>query len=179
MLNISPDLTGTSASYDWGVYNAISNGGNQAGLWRTLTKGEWEYLIGARNSASSKIATGRIQTGTSTYANGLIILPDDWSATSTPAFTPGVSSTSNYTQNTYTTAQWTQMENLGAIFLPAAGGRYETTISNANNNGLYWSSTHKSGTYSYGFSFHDRYVGIDDLSYRCFGYSVRLVQEEL
>ncbi len=33
------------ANYDWGVYNPITNGGNTAGLWRTLTKDEWIYLL--------------------------------------------------------------------------------------------------------------------------------------
>ncbi|MBR5436140.1 MAG: hypothetical protein IK120_04675 [Muribaculaceae bacterium] len=44
------DIAGTS--YDWGVYNKISNGGNQAGLWRTLTNDEWQYLISNRTDAS-------------------------------------------------------------------------------------------------------------------------------
>ena len=39
------NLTDAYANADWGVYNAISNGGNQAGMWRTLTKAEWEYLL--------------------------------------------------------------------------------------------------------------------------------------
>jgi hypothetical protein len=34
---LDKDLTGEYAKADWGVYNAISNGGNQVGLWRTLT----------------------------------------------------------------------------------------------------------------------------------------------
>ena len=33
----SNNLTGSYANADWGVYNAIFNGGNQAGMWRTLT----------------------------------------------------------------------------------------------------------------------------------------------
>ena len=33
------------ANADWGVYNAISNGGNKAGMWRTLNYFEWGYLI--------------------------------------------------------------------------------------------------------------------------------------
>jgi len=38
------DLTGDYANADWGVYNAISNGGNQAGMWRTMTSDEWELI---------------------------------------------------------------------------------------------------------------------------------------
>ena len=42
----SGDIAGTN--YDWGVNNAISNGGNEAGLWRTLTIEEWKYLMESR-----------------------------------------------------------------------------------------------------------------------------------
>ena len=48
-----PDLVGTSISYDWGVHNAISNGGNVAGRWRTLTADEWQHLLFERAEASS------------------------------------------------------------------------------------------------------------------------------
>ena len=45
---LDKDLTGDYARADWGVHNAISNGGNKAGLWRTLTKDEWDYIINGR-----------------------------------------------------------------------------------------------------------------------------------
>lgn len=32
------------ANADWGVYNKVSNGENEAGLWRTLMGGERSYL---------------------------------------------------------------------------------------------------------------------------------------
>ena len=36
---LDEDITGTN--YDWGVYNAISNGGKEAGISRVLSKREW------------------------------------------------------------------------------------------------------------------------------------------
>ena len=42
------DQTGQA---DWG-YNAISNGGNSVGLWRTLTQPEWDYVFNTRTTAS-------------------------------------------------------------------------------------------------------------------------------
>ena len=44
---------------DWGC-NAISNGGNTANQWRTLTRAEWYYLLNTRTDASSKRGTGNI-----------------------------------------------------------------------------------------------------------------------
>ena len=43
---------------DWG-YNAIANGGNQAGFsWRTPTNDEWGYLFNTRADAASKKGLG-------------------------------------------------------------------------------------------------------------------------
>ena len=46
------NIAGTNS--DWGVYNAISNGGNKAGLWRTLTIEEWQYILEERPNAEDK-----------------------------------------------------------------------------------------------------------------------------
>ena len=57
-------------NYDWGVYNAISNGRNTKGLWRTLTIEEWKYIINTRENASDKWGIASIDG-----MNGLVILP--------------------------------------------------------------------------------------------------------
>ena len=46
--SFSNSLTGSCANADWGVYNAISNGGNHPGQWRTLSMSEWNYLLTGR-----------------------------------------------------------------------------------------------------------------------------------
>ena len=50
---------------------------------------------------------------------GLVLLPDGWT---NPGATYTVS-TASFT-NTITDADWTKMENAGAVFLPATGYRY-------------------------------------------------------
>ena len=66
--NGSSDITGTN--YDWGVYNKISNGGNQAGFWRTLTYIEWNYLINSRINAKIKYGVACVNG-----VDGLIFCP--------------------------------------------------------------------------------------------------------
>lgn len=39
---------------DWGI-NPIRNGGNQANMWRTLTKEEWVYMFVKRPNAKKKV----------------------------------------------------------------------------------------------------------------------------
>ena len=116
--NRDSNIAGTN--YDWGVYNAISNGGDQSGLWRVLTKEEWEYLLYARSNALNKCGVATVNN-----VNGIILLPDDWS--NTVLFTKGVakSNGSEYfkTVNNYSALEWEKMEKSGAVFLPAAGHR--------------------------------------------------------
>ena len=162
------DIAGTN--YDWGVYNAISNGGNQAGQWRTLTYDEWSYLIYDRAQASRLMGQGRVNN-----VNGLILLPDGWETPSSVKFTydPG-----NYSTNVYSQDEWAVMQSYGAVFLPAAGYRYGTDVSNVGSTGYYWSSSVAyGGSYARCLSFGGDYVSSYSYDYRNGGKSVRLVQD--
>ena len=99
----------SKTNYDLGVYNAISNGGNTKGLWRTLTYSEWNYLIHLRNNASKKWGTAYIN-GVGVW--GVIVLPDNWNSPH------GVSFISGTAIHKYSIQEWIMMEKNGAIFLP-------------------------------------------------------------
>ncbi len=77
---------------------------------------EWDYLLNTRADAASKRGTGNIDG-----VGGLIILPDSWTLPSgCPQFNPGLASSyRDWSRNSYTSAQWSQMEDAGAVFLPA------------------------------------------------------------
>ena len=127
------NLTGSYANADWGVYNAIYNGGDAAGQWRTLTKDEWVYVFQDRSNASSRYGHGKVNS-----VCGMILLPDSWTLPSGLNFIAGNSSWAN----SYTADQWAQMESNGAVFLPAAGSRQsKTNIVDVGYRGSYWSST--------------------------------------
>ena len=49
--DLALDLNAETGQADWG-YNAILNGSNREGLWRTLTGEEWEYVLFQRNTSS-------------------------------------------------------------------------------------------------------------------------------
>ena len=68
----STDYSDYSTFTDWGV-NAISNGGNTADTWRTLTKDEWVYLFYGRTNAATLFGLGSVNG-----VNGTILLPDNW-----------------------------------------------------------------------------------------------------
>lgn len=135
------NLSDQSGQADWG-YNAISNGGNQTGKWRTLSFDEWYYLLYTRNTPSGKRYAGANIDG----AYGYIILPDDWDA-STYTFATNIwiqDEYSIYNANTMTLSDWKNIiEPTGAVFLPAAGYRTGTSVSSYGMGieGSYWTAT--------------------------------------
>ena len=171
-------LIGAYANADWGVYNAISNGGNQAGMWRTLTKDEWSYLLNSRAASTiNGVANARYAKAVVNGTNGLVIFPDNFtmpSGISNPSGINTYSAPSN--NNTYTASQWSQMEGAGAIFLPAAGYRYGTGVYGVGTVGHYWSSTYYDEGYAYGMYFDGDDIGVYYGS-RDGGRSVRLVRD--
>jgi len=166
-------LTGDYANADWGVYNSIANGGNQAGMWRTLTNVEWAYLFGGGNRASKwgrATIDGRYK--------GLILLPDEWTAPDGISFTPA---RSGFNSNVYTMEQWERLEAAGAIFLPAAGYRQYTFFNYENQYGVYWSVSPYGAEYpdcALGLLFNDNMLYPSDGEGRSNGFSVRLVQDK-
>ena len=122
---------------DWG-YNAISNGGNRENSgWRTLTQPEWNYVFNTRSTASGiRYAKARVND-----VNGVILLPDNWTAT-TYALDNTNSSGADFTGNTITAADWTNvLEANGAVFLPAAGYRDGTVVDRVGMSGYYYSAS--------------------------------------
>ncbi len=167
-------LTGAYAEADWAWHNAISNGGNVVHQWRTLTDYEWNYLLNTRTDASAKCGTGNING-----VGGLIILPDNWTLPSGCAFTSDFATFyGDWTRNSYTFAQWAQMEAAGAVFLPAAGCRNGTNVINVGFGGYYWSSS--PGGTGYGancMTFYSRDPKVVTNLARHQGSSVRPVQD--
>ncbi len=116
---------------DW-TANPIVNGNNET--WYTLSAGEWNYLLNTRPNAANLKGQAVVND-----TMGYLLLPDDWTIPTSLTFTP---TPNNYSTNVYTLDEWTQMEAAGAVFLPAAGGRYGTDINSIKaGNGYYWTPT--------------------------------------
>ncbi len=160
------DIAGTN--YDWGVYNAISNGGNKAGLWRTLTYDEWRYLFHTRTNAEDLRGQASVNGQT-----GYVLLPDGWSTPSGLEFT---ANPKNFTTNSYSASEWSKMEAVGAVFLPCAGSRDVTDVDFVGSYGGYWSSTSNGYNYAVNVYFPSDYANVGS-SYRDDGLSVRLATE--
>ena len=79
----------------------------------------------------------------------------------------------------YSTTQWREMEQAGAVFLPAAGSRAGNTVSSVGDVGYYWTRTTYNKTHSYalGFSLNDKITGPSVSIRRYTGCSIRLVRD--
>ena len=155
---------------DYGA-NAISNGGNAANLWRTLTKDEWFYIFSTRPNAAQKIGQATVEG-----IHGCVLLPDDWTLPQRLTFTP---KPNDWTTNVYTTGTWGLMEANGAVFLPAAGtmNQYTPAVNNVNVSGTYMAITNNMGGGN-GYFMHfeeTRLLGACG-SWMGYLYAVRLVQ---
>ena len=175
------DLTGTYANADWG-HNAISNGGNTADTWRTLTEDEWTYLF---NTRSASTVNG---TADARYAkaylfgttHGVIIFPDVYTHPAGVTAPTGINATSStsWYGNKYTATDWAKMEAAGCVFLPAAGWRDATTIRRVNEYVRYWtSSKYNSAGYARNVGIVDNSMNPADYNQKNYGYSVRLVHD--
>lgn len=167
-------LTGDCAEADWGVHNAIVNGGNQPGMWRTLTADEWTYLLGDNAVRNGKWASAMIDG-----LRGIVVLPDNWELPDGLVYIAGQAR--GWETNVYTLEEWSRMEQAGALFLPAAGMRRGLVCGRfanwPNATGLYWSSTAADVSAAFGFNF----IGSDCINpghgVRSWGCSVRLVKD--
>lgn len=173
------NLTGDYVYSDWGMCNAISNGGNQQGLWRTLTIDEWNYVFNTRNTSTVN-GTENARFAMAKVANkyGVILFPDNYvhpSSVDQPVY---INNEGNlgWNYNVYSASDFTLMQSCGAVFLPIAGTRMGVEVSNVDSYGYYWSATSGNGS-SWAGLLH--FGGSLQLHYtlRAYGASVRLVQD--
>ena len=159
---------------DWG-YNAIVNGGNQENSgWRTLTSAEWAYIIYTRSTPSDiRYAKGKVNG-----VKGLILLPDNWSAS---IYTLNSANGNYYSSNTISADDWTNiLEPNGAVFLPAATIRRGININSGwLELGDYWSSSYSVNVTNWAYYVYFNSTGLnpEDEYYRSDGRSVRLVRD--
>ena len=158
--------------------NPISNGGNKANMWHTLKAEEWYYLVHTRTDASTKYGAAKVNGKT-----GIVLLPDKWTLPSDCGFTAGMTSASTWydwslvaSTNIYEGDAWTAMEKNGAVFLPAAGTRGGTYVSNDGWRGYYWSATPFGTQDSYFLYIDPGRINPQDGQPRIYGFSVRLVR---
>ncbi|MBO4738997.1 MAG: hypothetical protein J5606_05485 [Bacteroidales bacterium] len=166
-------ISGTN--YDWGVYNAIYNPQTKTtdapGTWRTLTSGEWRYLLGTRTTTSGMRYAKALVNG----VGGVIILPDNWNR-NTYTLNGADNINTAYTSNNIDIYDWSMLEHAGCVFLPAAGIREGTSVRGVGSYGYYWC-----GNWCLDNSAYDLFFSSTSLNpvydhYRYVGNSVRLVK---
>ena len=154
---------------DWGT-NVI--GESPANTWRTPTGDEWIYIFTRRPNAGALYGVAQVAG-----VNGLILLPDNWTGVSGITFKSGYpTNNDNFADyQSFTLDQWNIMEANGAVFLPQAGMRTGTQVTNYTH---YWAATKKSDTNAALLHFTGSRIVPDGENNIAFGFVVRLVQSQ-
>lgn len=141
----------TAAPWGWDDLTSSEDWGANIGTgWRTLTSTEWGYLLDTRASGATvegKSDARYTHIAITINANtikGLLLFPDGYNQ-GTPDGVSWESEHINTHESSYaatcTTAGWEALEDAGCVFLPYAGERSGTTVSNVGSEGFYWSAT--------------------------------------
>ena len=147
-------VTDTIDLFPW----ASTYGDSIDGDWRLLTVEEWQYLL-----REEEIGHGSSYAGQATIdstQHGLMLVPD---GCDTLDFAP---SPNNWTTNSYTTANWKQLETSGVVFLPCA-----------EETGMYWSATPNGESNAYCMNFSEDSIAANTSASRTASFAVRLVKD--
>ena len=170
--------------HDWGT---LEIGSYPAGTWRSIKTNEIDYLLNTRTVSHTNLPDGtnsseaRFTRATVCGVRGLIIFPDNYNHPNDITVT-GSSRSYNASSafNSFIVSaesDWNKMVDAGAVFLPAAGLREGTTISDAGTYGNYWTGDgYNEYSRSYCWYFNDTYCTYASYE-RKKGCSVRLVQD--
>lgn len=189
--NMHPYMTSTNNSdyynntllditHDWGLYNAISNGGNEPNSWRTWTMPEMDYIINTRKASTiNGIDNAKYAKATVADIGGLILFSDGYAHPYDVTLPTKIHSNSaEYTANNYTVEDWNKMELAGAIFLPATGNRSGTNYPNYTKSyGYYWSASRYNSTTAKYFYFANTSLSTTQYISKSTGCAVRLVKD--
>ena len=185
--------SGSTGSAKWGIGTSTDNSGysgdfvdwgtniGDGSTWYTLTADEWDYLLDERSDADQLVGVARIQLGEKIYANGLVLLPDDWTCPAGVTFKSGFSNTYSVQayadHRTFTLSDWQQLEAAGAVFLPVSGFREGSFVGYVQSSGYYWSAAPDGSDKAYYMFFiSDSYVSYNYSRNRYSGLAVRLVK---
>lgn len=151
--------------------------------WRTLTRLEWLYLLSTRETGITVNSTNHARytmasiNTDGTAVKGLIIFPDSYAGGSPAGVTWGTINAKSTFETTCTSAGWTALEAAGCVFLPAAGYREGSAVTDAGDGAGYWSSSSSYATSAFGLYFESNYMSIQFGGNRKYGFSVRLVRD--
>ena len=159
---------------DWGG-NVIQ--GDVAGIWRTLSANELEYLFEKRVNAKNLYGIAQVKG-----VNGIIILPDGWGAPGNIQFKAGICGDKiedYFLFQSFNDTEWSMLENSGAVFLHASGFRDGINIDKCEISGYYWTSTDNDNATSYRMYFYSWFLGSKNVHAKYRGRSVRLVHDTI
>ena len=164
---------------DW---SGLSIGSYPANYWHTLSETEWKYVVGEDSpirkpyATVNGVANARGTKAVVNSVNGFILFPDRYEGPTADVGTDivwgaGINSMGASGWNTTCTLTgWTILEEAGCVFLPAAGCRNGSTLTDIGSLGAYLHV-------KYWCRFRFNNAGFDTNESNGYAGSVRLVHE--
>ena len=125
--------------------NPISNGGNTANMWRTLTQSEWGYLLKYNGGRPYSWRWAQVQVNS---IGGMIIFPDAFNWPLDDSKIPAnlnQNATTAWNGQNYSLDEWSTLEACGCVFLPITGyhssSSFDPSSVSQTDYGYYWSSS--------------------------------------
>lgn len=140
------------------------------GGWRNLKRSEWQYLLTERPNANNLFGHACV-----CGIKGLVILPDDWSHWE---YFASFNVAHGFDSNQYNESGWSIMEDLGAIFLPAAGYSNGDHTLYEGDLGYYWTPDKKDSNTAYNLFFDGNTISVNSYNPILYQFPVRLAREE-
>ena len=119
-----------------------------AGTYKSLSADEWICLINERNASTigettnARYAKATIKVDDSKSVPGMILFPDVFALPEGVTSPTGINTdNAGFDTNTYSVDDWSKLESVGAVFLPAAGYRKNKVINKVGEGCYSWSSS--------------------------------------
>ena len=141
--------------------------------WRTLSKTEWVYLMSSRfGNNTYRYAKANVRN-----VEGVIIFPDGFSLPAGLTINSRNTSNVQFSTNILSGSEWSRLENVGCVFLPAAGCREKNKIQEVGKMGGYHSCSEASNINDSKMRFDNTKVEPAKDGGKRWGNSVRLVRD--
>ena len=167
---------GEAILFDWGGSEIDAY---QAGTYHLLTSEDWNYMLKNAARSSTRCVKVQLTTGAGTI-NGLVIFPDQYTNPLSAEFNSLNRTSTPFTDDSITLADWEKLEKAGCVFLPASGyrGYSDANVILEESNLWYWTATAATDSgQTFALDIYDGNISNNKKTARFWGCAVRLARD--
>lgn len=167
---------GEAILFDWGGCEIDAF---LPGTFYLLGSEDWNYMLKNAERSSTRCVKVQLTTGAGTI-NGLVIFPDQFTNPLGAGFNSLNRTSTPFTDDSITLADWAKLESAGCVFLPASGyrGYSDANVILEESNLWYWTATAATDSgQTFALDIYDGNISHNKKTARYCGCAVRLVRD--